>query len=274
MMWRLLAQIRRTAGIYGAMAGIIPKIFLTYRAWFWVGIVLNVIQMTIYVFFWRAVYAGTDSIAGMELQQTLNYILLAQVFGPLADLFLLYEFGYGMREGGIAIALLRPVDLQGSFYAQSFTRLAVDMVWQIPMALVATLFFGLQWPTDPAVWGAFLVAVFLGRTVIFFFDWLLACFTFYTTEVWGLSVMILGLSLFLSGGLVPLVMMPGWLQTVVQSFPFAQALYAPLSILTGITPLEQAPRLWLTQFVWLCGLFIVSRLFFSVAVRKVTVQGG
>lgn len=270
----MIATLRRKAGIYWAMAAIVPKTFMAYRAWFWMGIILNVIAMTIYVFFWRAVYAGTQEIAGMDLQQTLNYILLAQVLAPISEMFLLYEFGYGMREGGVAIALLRPVDLQGSFYAQSFTQLATNLLWQLPMALIATLFFGLRWPLDPAVWGAFLVSVILGRTVLFLFDWLLACLTFYTTEVWGLSVLILGISLFFSGGLVPLVMMPGWLQTLVLAFPFAQVLYVPLSLLTGIHSAADAPRLWLGQIFWIAGLFVVSRLFFNAAVKKVTVQGG
>jgi ABC-2 type transport system permease protein len=199
---------------------------------------------------------------------------MAQVFGPLTELFLLYEFGYNMREGNMAIALLRPVDLQGSYYVVSFANLATAMVWQIPMAVVATLVFGLRWPTDLTVWGVFLVAAFLGRTVLFFFDWLLACLTFYTTEVWGLSVLVMGVSMFMSGALVPVVMMPGWLQAIVHLLPFAQALYVPLSLLSGIAPVSNAPQLWLVQLLWIIGLGIASRLVFRVAVRKITVQGG
>lgn len=270
----MIQGMRRTASVYGAMGAIVPKVFLAYRTWFWVGMILNVIAMTIYVFFWRAVYTNTSSIAGLDLQQTLNYILLAQVFSPLTELFLLYEFGYNLREGNMAIALLRPVDLQGSYYVVSFANLATGMVWQIPMALVATLVFGLTWSADPRVWGVFLVSVFLGRTVLFFFDWLLACLTFYLTEVWGLSVLVMGVSMFMSGALVPVVMMPVWLQDIVRLLPFAQALYVPLSLLSGIAPVSSAPHLWLVQLVWVIGLGIASRLVFQVAVRKVTVQGG
>jgi ABC-2 type transport system permease protein len=156
----------------------------------------------------------------------------------------------------------------------SFANLATGMVWQIPMALVATLVFGLTWPADPRVWGVFLVSAFLGRTVLFFFDWLLACLTFYLTEVWGLSVLVLGVSMFMSGALVPVVMMPVWLQSIVRLLPFAQALYVPLSLLSGIAPVSSAPHLWLVQLAWVIGLGITSRLVFRVAVRKVTVQGG
>jgi ABC-2 type transport system permease protein len=150
----------------------------------------------------------------------------------------------------------------------------MQMVLQIPMALVATFVFGLQWPISPAVWGAFLISAMLGYAALFFFVYFVACLTFYTTEVWGLGVLFFGMSLFLSGGLVPLALMPDWLRTVVLAIPFAQALAVPVNILTGITPLAQAPHIWLTQGLWVLGMWLASNLFFRVAIRKVTVQGG
>jgi len=270
----VIQAIRRRTNIYGAMAGIVPKTFLAYSLWVWVSLFLNTITMTILVFFWKAVYADTGTIAGLDLQTTLTYILLAQIFLPLGDLSMIFEFGYSLREGGIAHALLRPVDFQGGFYVQYMTQTLTSLFLQIPMALVAWLVFGLRFPTDLQLWAVFILSAILGRTILFFFDWMLACLTFYTTEVWGLGVLVYGASLFFSGSLVPLAMLPGWLQTFALATPFAQALYVPLSLLTGITPLSQAPMVLLIQVILLITLGVLSRLFFRVAVRKVTVQGG
>jgi ABC-2 type transport system permease protein len=101
-----------------------------------------------------------------------------------------------------------------------------------------------------------------------------ACLAFYVTETWGLSVVRVAAGSFFSGALVPLVMMPGWLQKLAGAMPFAQALAVPVSLLSGITSLADAPRLWLIQVAWLVSMFVLSRLVFNVAVRKVTVQGG
>jgi ABC-2 type transport system permease protein len=270
----MIRQVRRFFNVYGAIAASVPKVFLAYRVWFWVGIFLNVVATAIYVYFWRAVYAETQTIAGLDLQQTLNYILLGRVFGALLQLDMLFEFGYNLREGGMAILLLRPLNLQASYFVDLQTRVVVSLILQIPLALIATFVFGLQWPTDPLVWAAFIVTVILGRTALFFFDWLLGCFTFYTTEVWGLSVLLEGVAMFFSGSILPLVMMPGWLQAAAQSLPFAQALYMPLAVLTGIIPLAQVGQVWLVQVAWIAGLALLSSLFFRVALRKVTVQGG
>lgn len=270
----MIQKLRTEVSIYGAMGAIVPKIFMAYQSWFWASLILNTISLTIFVFFWRAVYADTNTIAGLELEQTLNYILLAQIFYPLTDTWLIFEFGFSLREGGIAHALLRPVDFQLSYYVQYLVRTGTDLVLQIPIALIATFVFGLQWPTDPWAWAAFIVSAFLGRTVLFFFDWTLASLTFYTTETWGLGVLVFGLELFLSGSLIPLVMLPDTLQAIAYMTPFAQALYVPISILSGILDLADVPQLLLTQLAWLVALGILSRLFFAHAVKKITVQGG
>jgi ABC-2 type transport system permease protein len=270
----MIRSLRREPGKYLAILGMVPKVFMAYQIWFWVGLVLSTIGMAILYFFWRAVYGTTEVIAGLTLNTTLSYILLAQVFRPLTDIDLIFEFGYNLREGGIIHQLLRPINFQGMYYAQNVGTLAMGMVLQIPLALVATFVFGLKWPADPAVWAAFLVSALLGYTALFFFVFCVACLTFYTTETWGLGVLFFGMSIFLSGGLVPLAMMPGWLQTVVLSIPFAQALAVPINILTGITPLSQVPHIWLIQAAWVIGLWLASNLIFRIAIRKVTVQGG
>lgn len=270
----MIATLKRNIRIYGAIATLQPKLSLAYRAWFWSSIVLNTIAMAIYVFFWRAVYANETSIAGLEMQQTINYILLVQIFLPIADIFLLWEFGYNLREGRIAVELLRPVNLRANYYTQSLANMLSFLAWNVPMALVATFLFGLRWPTELMTWVVFLISVLLGRTVLYFFDWVLACITFYTTEVWGLGILLSGFGLFASGALVPLAMMPGWLQEILRLLPFAQVVYVPISLLTGILPTSEAPRLWLIQLAWIVGLGLFSQHFFRIAIRKVTVQGG
>ena len=77
-----------------------------------------------------------------------------------------------------------------------------------------------------------------------------------------------------SGMLIPLAIMPGWLRQVSAALPFSHALYTPVSILSGITPVADAPRIWLVELGYLLVFVILSRLVFNIAVRKVTVQGG
>jgi len=270
----MIPTARRDLSVYSAFFAMMPKVFMAYQVWFWVGLVLNIISMAILVYFWRAIYNDTSTISGLGLNQTLTYILLAFIFMPLTSIDVVWEIGSNVREGTIIHHLLRPINFQGMNYAQSLGILVTRLLLQLPMVIAAVLLFGLRFPTDLSTWLAFIVSALLGYTVMFFFTWLLACITFYTTEIWGLGVLIEGMNFFLSGALVPLIMMPEWIRTIVLSIPFAQALAVPVGLLTGITPLSEAPRVWFVQILWILGMWLISTLFFRVAVRKITVQGG
>lgn len=259
---------------YSALVGMAPKLHVAYRAWFWMGLFVQVVALTILVFFWKAVYGGRSSLGGLELRQTLSYIMLAQVFLHLVVHSLVFRMGEMLARGQFVMELLRPVDVQFRYYLEHLGILLLELVLKLPLALFAWLVFDLELPRSPAVWGAFVVTLMLGHAIFFAFDWIFACLAFYTTESWGLSMVQYGFATFFSGALVPLALMPDWLERLAIHLPFAQALYVPVSLLAGITPLADAPRVGLIQVAWLVGLVLASRLVFGLSVRKITVQGG
>ncbi|MDX1662417.1 MAG: hypothetical protein R3272_01410 [Candidatus Promineifilaceae bacterium] len=270
-----LRQLRRTALVYGAYAGMVPKLFLAYSSWVWMNFIVQGVGLVIFVAFWRAIYAEQDLIGGLDLQQTLNYIILAQIFLPAVhSAGTIYYFGELLREGRVGIELLRPLDFQGANYAANLADMALGLVVQLPLAAVAWIFFRFTLPSDPLIWIAFAITLLMGNTALFFFDWILACISFYSTETWGLTVLRFGAAQFFSGALIPLVMMPEWLARLAGALPFAQALYMPVSLLSGVTPLSEAPTIWMMQLLYILGLGLLSRLVFRVSVRRVTVQGG
>lgn len=270
----MIQSARRTVNVYRAVATTGAKTRLTYNWWVWADVVLTIFSMVIFVYFWDAVYASTATLGGLTLDQTINYVLWARILSPLVGTELIFFFGHAIREGQIAVELTRPLDMQSRVAMESFAQLAVFMAQRLPLVLVAWLFLGLQLPRDPAQWVAFIISVVLGQCVLFMFDWILACLAFYVTEIWGMSVFRFALGSFFGGALIPLAMMPVWLQNLARLMPFAQALAVPLGFLTGITPTSEAPRAWLIQIIWLVVLVPASRWVFSRAVRKVTVQGG
>jgi ABC-2 type transport system permease protein len=252
-----------------------PKFFLAYRLWVWTEFFSQILSMTILVFFWRAVYAASPgTLGGLNAGQTINYILIAQTLMPLVENRLIFQFGSMLRQGQVAIDLLRPLDFQMRFYIDELASLGLYLLLRLPLILFAIVVFGLTLPADPKRWVAFFISLVLGHAALFFFDWIFACLAFYTTEVWGLSVIRVAIGTFFSGALVPLSLLPDWLRSIADALPFAQAVFVPVSLLSGITPLLDAPRAWLVQIGWLAGLMLVSRWFFRLAVQKITVQGG
>jgi len=270
----MIQSLRRDFSIYRAIAAMAAKTRLAYNMWVWADFVVTIVSMIVFVYFWRAVYAGTSTLSGLALSQTITYILLARLLSPLVETRTIFFFGFMIRQGQIAVELTRPLDMQARIMTESFAELLVFLIQRLPLFLIAWLFFGLQLPSSPALWGAFFISLVLGQIVLFLFDWMFACLAFYVTETWGLSVVRVAAGSFFSGAIVPLVMMPDWLQNLAMSLPFAQAMAVPVSFLSGISTVADAPHIWLTQLIWLLVLLVLSRIVFGIAVRKVTVQGG
>lgn len=244
-----------------------------YRAWFWMDLFGQAVAMIVFLYFWRAVYDQTSDIAGLDLDTTLNYILIVRVLAGVTNHNFLRLIRNYLREGRIAIELLRPVDFQTVQFANSVAHWVMGLGLRVPLLLLA-LALGLELPNDPLRYIAFLVSFTLGACIMFLFDWIAGCLAFYTTEVWGIAVMLSGVQLFFSGTLVPLDMLPPALQRVAQLLPFKQAVYSPVSLLSGIEPVSSAPGIWAVQIIWILGLWILSRIAFRRSVRAVTVQGG
>ena len=80
----MIRTTRRNLSIYAALFAMIPKLFMAYQIWFWIGLVLNIISMAILVFFWRAIYADTSTISGLQLDQTLQ-LYSAGLHFPASD---------------------------------------------------------------------------------------------------------------------------------------------------------------------------------------------
>lgn len=270
----MIRNVRRVARISAGIAAIVPKQFLAYSIWVWMEFIVQIVSLVIFYYFWGAVYSGRTEISGLNFQQTLNYILLAQIMTPILFSGLILEFGSLVHDGLVGIELLRPIDIQWRYYVENITSLGISLVMKIPLALIAWHFFGLRISPEPGAWFAFLLTMVLGHGIIFCFDWIFACLAFYTTETWGLSIVREGVAMFFSGALVPLVMMPDWLQRIASAMPFSQAMSVPVSLLSGIMPLEKIPGLILVQMLWLIGLGLLSRFVFNLSIRKVTVLGG
>jgi len=270
----MILAVRRRAAVFAAFAAMVPKLYLAYNAWVVVEFVVQILFMLVFVAFWHAVYANAPTLGGLDVRQTINYILLAQIVAPLVQSRLILEFGGLIRQGAVAIELLRPVDFQALYAVESLTSLGVFAIQKLPLLVIAWAFLGLQLPSEASAWAAFGLSLVLGSMVLFFTDWIFACLAFYSTETWGLSVVKIAVATFFSGALVPLPMMPEWLRSIALALPFSQGVAVPVSFLSGVTPLSALGPVVLRQIAWLVVLGIASRLVFRHAVRKVTVQGG
>ena len=179
-----------------------------------------------------------------------------------------------IREGELNKDLLRPVlplHYDIAFFAG--WKVVVIVLW-IPLAIGLSLVFD---PVlDPrlleiavfavAIWGAYLL-----RTM---FQEALGMLCFWTTRGAAIFDLWMMTELLLSGRLVPLPLMPDWVQDVSRFLPFQWAFFFPIEALVGDLSNDELLRGLGAQVLWILIGLAIFRVAWKHAIRRYSAVGG
>jgi ABC-2 type transport system permease protein len=217
---------------------------------------------------------GDGEMGGYDWDAMKAYLIIGFLTSTLAWAGSDWEMANRILDGLIAIDLTKPVDFQRA-RAGEFIG---GMVASVPSAILGTAAAVLVFrpaPPDSALAAALTVASILFIFPLAFGINYLAVLTCFVTQrylgvQWARDSMLA----FFSGMMVPLALMPAWLQTVSWSLPFVHFTTTPASIYLGRVDLAAALGLLAAQAAWSVGLWVLARLLWSQLVKKVTVHGG
>ena len=256
-------------------AGIIEN--LQFRMAFAVMVVGHLLYLIVVYFLWKAIYAsaGTDVVNGMTFTDTLIYLVLATALFNFMEMYAVWEIGRSIQSGKIVLDLLKPMPYRsllfwsyaGSFVTQFFlTFLPTFLVVSVVTHGAIPLGVNLLW---------FVISVVMAVSINYSIDFIVGTICLYTESIWGINIMKQVIVLLLSGATIPLAFFPDSLRAVMHWLPFRAIYDAPLSLLLDADP---APRTVLvtlgTQLAWCIGMMLVSKLFWRVSLRQITVNGG
>jgi ABC-2 type transport system permease protein len=116
-----------------------------------------------------------------------------------------------------------------------------------------------------AIWGAYLLRSLLCS--------LLGMLSFWTTRVGAIFDLYFALELILSGRLVPMPLMPAWVQHLANFLPFQSMFYFPINALIGaLTPLQLFAGLGV-QLLWFLAALGLVNLVWHFAIRRFSSVG-
>lgn len=246
-----------------ALAGIATQFF-------WGFIILMVFQ---------AFYHQTAGSQPISLQELTAYIWLQQAFLALIMLWFrdneLFDL---ITTGNIAYELCRPSGIYGFWYAKLLAqRLAGAALRSGPILVAAMLLPGgyrLMLPPDGAALTLFLLSLLIGLALIVAISMLIYISVFVTLSPAGSLLMFGVLGEFCAGMVIPVPLMPAWLQQIIYVLPFRWSADFPFRVYSGhIGTLDALTGIGI-QLVWLAVLVMLGKWLMKLALRSVVVQGG
>lgn len=249
------------------------RIVVTYRVDAVVRLTGPMLQVVLMGALWRALYRGETTVDGVSLDVMTTYVSLAAMQQLVNRDDTIDWLSRRVRTGAIGTDLAQPVGLLTQQVCGQVAQLVVKLpmvVLMLPVSLVATR---LTAPA-PGALGPYLLASVLGWLINSCLNLLVAVTCFWTSELVGMAFLYFVISGFLSGALVPLWFMPGWLASVLGWLPLQAVIFTPLSIYLGQSAGAAAWQAVGVQLLWLAVLAGAVWLVFRRAVRRAVVHGG
>lgn len=252
-------------------AGVIEA--LQFRLSMLIMVVGNLLYLIVVYFLWKSIYAsaGTDIVNGMTFTDTLIYLVLATALFNFMEMYTVWEIGRNIQSGKIVLDLLKPMDFRrylfwsfsGTFVTQFFftflpTFIVVCVVTKGAIPLGINLLY-------------FAVSVIMAVMINYSVDFIVGTICLYTESIWGINIMKQVVVLLLSGATVPIAFFPEPLKTVVYYLPFQSIYNAPLTLLLNS---ENVFKTLGIQLFWCVFMTVISKLFWQVSLRQITVNGG
>ena len=271
------APVRRSrpARRYVAIARIALQQALAYRGTAIFTVLILFLWIAILFSFWGSAYEGRDRIAGYSLDDMRTYILLAYAINALVGWRVGSLMMARIRTGEIVIDMIRPLNYRTTQLANAVGNGVVEGFISFGIAIgMGLLFFDIQSPESESAAALFVISVLLGFVTKVLVVFLITLLTFWTLQGVGLMWAQQAVIAILSGTLVPLALLPGWLQLVADVLPLRGIVATPVAIYLGTSTGLAVLGLVGLQVAWLVLLWWVTDKAWLRAFRAVEIQGG
>jgi ABC-2 type transport system permease protein len=251
------------------------RTLLQYRAAAFAGAGTQLFWGLIRMMIFDAFYRSSAAPQPISLSQTITYIWLGQAMLGILPWNVDPDVRGMIRTGSVAYELLRPLDLYALWYSRAVAqRTAPTLLRSIPIFIVAGTFFGLRAPASLFALAAWILttagAILLSAAI----SSLLTISLLWTVSGEGVTRLVPGLVIALSGMIVPIQLFPEWSQPLVRALPFAQVVDTPFRAYLGTLGRSETASAIVVQLAWTGVLVLFGRWLVARAARRLVVQGG
>ncbi len=252
---------------------------MAYRGDFLLGTVLRFLPMVTTILLWQAIFksSGRSNLNRFTYNETIAYLLLTHISRMFSSMpGLAGGIAREIREGTLKRYLIQPVDLIGYLISyRAAHKVAYIVTSFLPYALlffVCRNFFD-TFP-DPATLAGYAASLILAFLVGFFFEASVGMVGFWFLEVTSLLYIVMTLTFFISGQMLPLDLLPAPWSSFLKLLPFQYMAYFPAVVFLGKVKGTELVIGLLAELFWAVFFMIVARTLYRVGLRRYSAYGG
>ena len=251
------------------------RMLLQYRAAAYAGVATQIFWGLIKMAALTAFFKISRSAHPINLSQTIAYIWICQALFHLEPLRPDLEVRAMIREGHVSYELLKPIELFGLWLARAVAFRTAPTAIRAPFILTLALVMG--WLPAPHGFVEGVMALLSLGLAIFIAAGITCIITIsmlWTVSPDGLAQVLAAITWSFSGLIVPLPLMPDWLQPVMFFLPFRGIFDTPIRIYLGHYTSNAAYFALMHQVIWVGILALLGRQLLKTGMRRLTIAGG
>jgi ABC-2 type transport system permease protein len=223
---------------------------------------------------WTSVAQGAP-IGRYDSPAFVAYFLATFVVRQLTGSWAFYSMNFELRDGTLAMRLLRPVHPLWAYAAESIASMPMRALVSVPVAVLALVFAGARAMThDPVLWAMWVVSVLGGWLLTLFVNFAVGSVAFYVESSIKLMDAWLVFYFILSGYLVPVDLFPPAIRAVVDWLPFRYQIGLPVELMTGAHGRVEGLLMLARQWVWVGVALAAASVLWRGGVKRFEAYGG
>ena len=242
------------------------KIQIVYRY----EVIMNLVEIIGRILFawllWNAVFAGREKVGGFTLMTMLFYYVLSSFLSSIdISSGVSGEISSRIRDGTFSRFMVIPTNTQGHFIAQNIGTSAFYALFASIVVGLCALIFKVS-PLFTANFAKIICAlgiIPLGLIFMVCFHFFIGILAFKFQDI-GFFLRVQGAILeFVTGGVVPLILLPNNIMRVMRFIPFIHVVNTPVMLLMGRISLGEGFFGFITLVVWTTIMVIISQIMFK-----------
>jgi ABC-2 type transport system permease protein len=237
---------------YLEVAKITFKSQLAYRFDVIFGTGLSFFRILLAFVLWGALFQNKQQIGGFTLPMMITYYIIMAFFRRLDTTDgMVRQFSSEIREGQFTKYLVKPMKPLWYFIVSCYSKTA----FVLGINLTATCFYALffrnyflnQFNITSCISGIFISL--LGLNFMILLNYLIAILSFKFLEIGAFNMIKDNILEFLTGALIPLALLPLWLQNGMRLLPFYYVYYLPTMVCMN-RETERIPEALTVLIIW------------------------
>lgn len=229
-------------------------------------------------YLWKGIFSssGETVIKGFTFSEMIVYVLISFLTGQFTYTDVSYDILSEVKDGSIAVNLLRPLSYEKRMFAQGlgniFYSFVVIVVWGLIGVTIYLFKSGMSISFGQIIF--YFISCILGILISFYYSYIFGLLSFKLTNMWGLSQVMGAIMKLLSGLLIPIVFFPSWAQGIFDLLPFKSMIYTPTMIYMGkLEKIEIIKSLGI-QIIWIIILSFIAKKFWNKLIKDLVILGG